>query len=32
MIDTNNFCDILYAELKIEYGVVCFEGGTATLI
>ncbi len=31
MIDPHNFCDILYVELKMEYRVVCFEGGTATL-
>ena len=30
MIDNSKFYDILHLELKTEYKVVCFEGGTAT--
>jgi len=32
MIDTDDFYGILYLRAKTEYKVVCFEGGTATLI
>jgi hypothetical protein len=31
MIDSDEFYDILCLRVKIEYKVVCFEGGTATL-